>query len=184
MSVIYRKKVMNARIQWALKSMGLRNSLFNDETMVQIAKFYNFSLVGNSILKKKRCVSRELAKVPGCPTKIELAGKPPHKPRIKWSAQKFDADHYNLNDDSPSEEMIAEFYRSWDWKRLSYDAKIKLGRKCMCCGNTPVGGAVINTDHIKPIRKHWHLRLDLSNLQILCKDCNMGKGSRDETDWR
>lgn len=39
-------------------------------------------------------------------------------------------------------------------------------------------------DHIKPIRKHWHLRLDSNNLQILCDDCNMGKGSRGETDWR
>lgn len=84
----------------------------------------------------------------------------------------------------PTQKQIDAFYDSWDWKRLSYRAKLKVGRKCQCCGVGPNEGAVINTDHIKPIRRFWELRLDPNNLQILCNDCNRGKGSWDETDFR
>ena len=33
----------------------------------------------------------------------------------------------------------------------------------------------IHVDHIKPKSKHWDLRLDINNLQVLCEDCNFGK---------
>jgi 5-methylcytosine-specific restriction endonuclease McrA len=82
------------------------------------------------------------------------------------------------------EKQIADFYTSWEWKRLRYDFIKDRDRRCGCCGTTPTDGVRIVVDHIKPIRKFWHLRLDRANLQILCDDCNMGKGSRDETDWR
>lgn len=84
---------------------------------------------------------------------------------------------------STLERDIKEFYASWGWKRLSFDVKQERGRICECCGARPPK-AVIHTDHIKPLRKYWHLRLERSNMQILCEDCNMGKGSRDETDFR
>lgn len=42
----------------------------------------------------------------------------------------------------------------------------------------------IVVDHIKPLSKFWHLRLERSNLQVLCDECNMGKGAWDETDHR
>ncbi len=80
------------------------------------------------------------------------------------------------------EAQIRAFYASWEWKRLSYDVKIERGRKCECCG-AKAPDVRIHTDHVKPIRHHWHLRLERSNLQVLCEDCNMGKGSRDETDF-
>jgi len=78
---------------------------------------------------------------------------------------------------------LRDFYDSWEWKRLSYDTKKARGRKCECCGAKAPDVRIV-TDHIKPIRHHWELRLDVSNLQVLCDDCNMGKGSRDDTDWR
>lgn len=87
-------------------------------------------------------------------------------------------------DEAPSETEIKAFYESWEWKRLSYQAKIKQGRRCQCCGSSPAEGAVIHTDHVKPIRRYWSERLNPRNLQILCGDCNMGKGSWDETDFR
>lgn len=77
-----------------------------------------------------------------------------------------------------------EFYQSWEWKRCRYDFIKDRERRCQCCGNTPAQGARIVVDHIKPLRKYWDLRLDHNNLQLLCDDCNKGKGSRDETDWR
>jgi 5-methylcytosine-specific restriction endonuclease McrA len=85
---------------------------------------------------------------------------------------------------APSQSKIDAFYKSWDWKRLRYDFIKDHERRCECCGATPNYGAAMVVDHIKPIRRYWHLRLVQTNLQMLCDDCNMGKGSRDETDWR
>lgn len=79
---------------------------------------------------------------------------------------------------------IDEFYDSWEWKRVRYDFLKGKNRRCQCCGSSAADGTRIVVDHIKPIRKYWHLRLESANLQILCDDCNKGKGSRDETDWR
>lgn len=81
------------------------------------------------------------------------------------------------------EDKLTAFYNSWEWKRLSYAVKQERGRRCECCGAMPPDVRII-TDHIKPIRHYWHLRLQRSNLQVLCEDCNRGKGSRDETDFR
>lgn len=86
---------------------------------------------------------------------------------------------YKNGDNRP----INEFYKSWEWKRLRYDFLIGKNRTCECCGAKPGNGVSINVDHIKPIRHYWDLRLNKNNLQILCEDCNMGKGSRDETNW-
>jgi 5-methylcytosine-specific restriction endonuclease McrA len=45
-------------------------------------------------------------------------------------------------------------------------------------------GSVMHVDHIKPRWKYPELSLSFENLQVLCKDCNLGKGGWDETDWR
>lgn len=82
------------------------------------------------------------------------------------------------------------FYKSWDWRTARFRVLQKYGYTCMCCGAkkgdfTAQGLAVrIVVDHIKPLSKNWHLRLDQSNCQILCDECNMGKGAHDETDFR
>lgn len=76
------------------------------------------------------------------------------------------------------------FLSSYEWRKLRMEALKKYGPKCMCCGATPQTGAVMNVDHIKP-RKLWpSLALDIGNLQILCHECNHGKGNWDQTDWR
>lgn len=90
-----------------------------------------------------------------------------------------------LSFDTPDEEKkIFAFYDSWEWKRVRYEFIKDKERKCNCCGATPKNGVRIVVDHIKPIRHFWNLRMDSNNLQILCDDCNMGKGSSDQTDWR
>lgn len=77
----------------------------------------------------------------------------------------------------------ARFYSSLAWKKLRYATLVKYEAICQCCG---VGSdeAPIRVDHIKPISKYWHLRLDPKNVQVLCNDCNWGKLNIDETDWR
>lgn len=74
-----------------------------------------------------------------------------------------------------------EFYDSDAWRRLRYQAIRLYGRTCMACGRTD---GVMHVDHIKPRSKHPALELALTNLQILCRDCNLGKSAWDETDWR
>lgn len=72
------------------------------------------------------------------------------------------------------------FYESREWKVLRYKA-IKLhGAVCQLCGAT----GQMHVDHIKPRSKYPELELRLDNLQVLCADCNIGKGAWDESDWR
>lgn len=76
------------------------------------------------------------------------------------------------------------FLSTFEWKALRMQALAHHGPKCQCCGATPSTGAVMNVDHVKPRKFYPHLALSLDNLQILCGDCNHGKGNWDETDWR
>lgn len=76
------------------------------------------------------------------------------------------------------------FYVSIEWRNLRYMALKLLGARCQCCGASAKDGVRIHVDHIKPRSTHPHLALCLSNVQILCDDCNFGKGNWDSTDWR
>lgn len=76
------------------------------------------------------------------------------------------------------------FLQTYAWRRLRMATLRRYGPKCMCCGATPATGAVMNVDHIKPRRLFPHLALDENNLQVLCHECNHGKGNWDHTDWR
>ncbi len=70
------------------------------------------------------------------------------------------------------------------WSRLRYDALKKSDGCCSLCGANKARGAVLHVDHIKPVSRHPELALDPDNLQVLCRDCNMGKSNTDQTDWR
>lgn len=77
-----------------------------------------------------------------------------------------------------------EFLFSYAWRVLRLKIIKKYGAVCQCCGASPSTGAVINVDHIKPRKFYPELALDENNLQVLCHDCNHGKGNWDSTDWR
>ncbi|MFM2254144.1 MAG: hypothetical protein RJB68_2481 [Pseudomonadota bacterium] len=76
------------------------------------------------------------------------------------------------------------FLKSPEWARARMHAFVRYGNRCQCCGASPGGGVVLNVDHIKPRKTHPHLALNLTNLQVLCDTCNLGKGNWDATDWR
>lgn len=80
--------------------------------------------------------------------------------------------------------MSDEFLSTFEWRKIRMVALRKYGPVCQCCGATPANGAVMNVDHIKPRKVFPHLALDVDNLQILCHECNHGKGNWDMTDWR
>lgn len=75
----------------------------------------------------------------------------------------------------------SSFYELREWKELRYKAFKVYGRKCNLC---KAENRELHVDHIKPRSKFPDLELKLSNLQILCRDCNLGKSNLDETDWR
>jgi 5-methylcytosine-specific restriction endonuclease McrA len=73
------------------------------------------------------------------------------------------------------------FYTSEDWLRARYSAFKRYGRKCCVCG---AENTELHVDHIKPRSLHPELELDIDNLQIMCRDCNIGKKNTDSVDWR
>ena len=77
--------------------------------------------------------------------------------------------------------QIDRFYSTPQWRRLRYDAIKKYGARCQCCKRDNIP---LNVDHIKPRKRFPKLAMDINNLQVLCADCNAGKGNRDQTDWR
>ena len=78
-----------------------------------------------------------------------------------------------------------DFYESKPWRALRVRVLEKHGGCCMLCGRSyREHKVVIHVDHIKPRSKYPHLELEYNNLQILCADCNIGKGNKYETDWR
>lgn len=76
------------------------------------------------------------------------------------------------------------FLFSFEWRKLRMVALKEHGARCQCCGVTAADGVRIHVDHIKPRRLFPELALSLENLQVLCEECNHGKGSWDDTDWR
>lgn len=83
-----------------------------------------------------------------------------------------------------SKDNAAEFYSSRSWQNLRYEAFKRYGKHCALCGRSTADGVTLHVDHIKPRSKYPEMALDIENLQILCEDCNMGKGARDKTKWR
>lgn len=73
------------------------------------------------------------------------------------------------------------FHKSDEWLKLRYEVLKKYGRKCMLCGTEK---GEMNVDHIKPRSKYPNLVFEFNNLQVLCRDCNVGKSDRDDTDFR
>lgn len=62
---------------------------------------------------------------------------------------------------------------------LRYEVLERDGGRCLLCGRSPVDGIQLHVDHVIPWSKGG--RTELSNLQTLCQECNLGKGNRSET---
>jgi hypothetical protein len=77
-----------------------------------------------------------------------------------------------------------DFYQSREWISIRYQVLKRYGAICQCCGHTWSRDNPIQVDHIRSRHLNPELALDITNLQILCKSCNKGKGYLDATDWR
>jgi 5-methylcytosine-specific restriction endonuclease McrA len=76
------------------------------------------------------------------------------------------------------------FYASRAWQSLRYKALERANGRCQCCGARPTPGNELHVDHVKPRSLFPELALDIKNLQILCRRCNLGKSNKFSTDWR
>ena len=68
-----------------------------------------------------------------------------------------------------------------------YEVLKRAGKRCELCGVAEGDEAYearppLHIDHITPRSKGGSN--DLDNLQVLCRACNLGKGNRDDTDFR
>lgn len=59
---------------------------------------------------------------------------------------------------------------------VRYQVLERDGRRCKSCGRSPEDGVRLQVDHIIPVVDGGTGEID--NLQILCFDCNIGKGAR------
>ena len=112
------------------------------------------------------------------PKKIKAAktAKPPKKTTLGMVAS-----YVKRSEIDPCSEG---FLTSFEWRATRMMALKKHGAVCQCCGASAKTGAVIHVDHIKPRQECPELALDVDNLQVLCHECNHGKGNWDQTDWR
>lgn len=76
------------------------------------------------------------------------------------------------------------FYSTREWRQVRYQALKQNNGRCELCGASKHDGARLHVDHIIPRSKRPELELTLSNLQVLCEECNIGKSNLDATDWR
>ncbi len=80
--------------------------------------------------------------------------------------------------------LVYDFYSSRAWLALRYKALQANDGKCELCGRSKKDGIRLHVDHIKPRSRFPAYELMLSNLQILCNECNIGKGNKCTRDWR
>lgn len=133
-------------------------------------------------LSKQAKINRKLLKKKKVDTKANKVSKKKVKTVTKQDPTESSVKNFisKSNIDVTSD----EFLKSFEWKAMRMLAIKKYGNICQCCGNSPKNGAVINVDHIKPRKIFPDLALDITNLQILCSECNHGKGNWDQTDWK
>ena len=79
--------------------------------------------------------------------------------------------------------MKSDFYATREWRELRWKVISTSNGSCVICGRSKQAhGVVLHVDHIKPRSKFPLRELDITNLQILCEDCNLGKSAEFKMD--
>jgi hypothetical protein len=108
----------------------------------------------------------------------------------KHIIKKFAVEYIESRKPVPMDQVKRDWYKSSyflksdEWYTLRYKVLLKNGGRCQCCGRGRKEGAIIQIDHIKPRSIYPELAISESNLQILCRECNMGKSNKSFKDWR
>ena len=83
--------------------------------------------------------------------------------------------------------QLAQAILALDEPQIRYEALKRAGKRCELCGVAEGDSdderlLPLHVDHVVP--RSLGGSNDLTNLQVLCKACNLGKGNRDQTDFR
>lgn len=73
-----------------------------------------------------------------------------------------------------------QYQRSLMTPKLRFDVMRRDGFRCKYCGRSEADGVKLHIDHIKPVSKGG--KTEMSNLQTLCDECNLGKSDFYEFD--
>jgi 5-methylcytosine-specific restriction endonuclease McrA len=103
----------------------------------------------------------------------------PHRRSLMANSRK--AKQKSIKEYRQRRKQRGSFYDEPRWLQLRYDVLKHYGRVCMLCRET---SGQMHVDHIIPRSKRPDLEFDFNNLQVLCRDCNIGKSDRDSTDFR
>ena len=77
-----------------------------------------------------------------------------------------------------TKEMKADFYQTREWRSLRWRVLSNSDGRCAMCGTNKEAGSIMHIDHIMPRSKFPSKELDINNLQVLCAECNIGKGAK------
>ena len=122
----------------------------------------SFDIILNDLLEKKRKM-REDALIVSEPNSDEQ--------NDLFRKVTLGEEMYSSNEES--------FYSKEEWKACRVKIFKKYPAICMSCGNKNN----LEVDHVKPRAKYPELELDIDNLQILCRNCNLLKGVKDGPEW-
>lgn len=169
------------------KGMEYKRELIKALHTANIGKTLNLWCAKTRVLEKMiRDNVDVVARANGrCPASVMAQTRPAppprvvHQPKIVSKRKKAASQIDNLKF-----VQTDAFLQSREWQTLRYKVLSARGGRCECCGSSAAEGAVIQVDHIKPRSKFPELALEIKNLQVLCRPCNMGKGAWDQTDWR
>lgn len=103
--------------------------------------------------------------------------------RVKAKAAKREQSKVDLNN-PPAYKVgmpAALFYLTREWRKVRWKVLQASDGRCCMCGNTAqTSGRPMHVDHAIPRSTAPSRELDQSNLQVLCEQCNLGKGA---TSW-
>jgi len=175
------------RLLFENKLCGINKVSFTQQEaareFVRIANEAQVIINDEKVSNRFSAASRKIKSTLPCPTNkanpIKKESKSVNQPNpIGYKSRCRKDEAFDLNPEV--------FYKSWRWKELRLIALDTCGRRCVSCGAKPSANnsVVLHVDHIKPLRCHPELALDLSNLQVLCEDCNQGKSWFNTMDYR
>lgn len=97
-------------------------------------------------------------------------------------AQQQQAESQRYYDTNQRDQQARDFYHSPEWEAVRQAVLVRdhyLCQECLRKHNKLTPTSTVH--HIKELRKAWHLRLVMSNLEAICEPChNQQRGSKND----